>query len=108
MKDAEIKEGAKSIVEAKVESSVGMMVNLDHTIYFHRRREIRADNWLCTGMGDGTGRGNWWQVVCRRWVIFFPIPIVCRRYFHWSNMPLRVSWTCQKTIKDVAHDPSFP
>ena len=39
---------------------VGMMVSLDHTIYFHRPREVRADEWLCTEMEtpwSGEGRG---------------------------------------------------
>ena len=27
-----------------------MMVSLDHTIYFHRPREVRADDWLCSEM----------------------------------------------------------
>lgn len=39
---------------------VGMIVSLDHTIYFHRPREFRADAWLyCEGdspwAGDGRG-----------------------------------------------------
>ncbi|KAL8715560.1 MAG: hypothetical protein Q9220_000896 [cf. Caloplaca sp. 1 TL-2023] len=41
-------------------ASVGMMVSLDHTIYFHRPRQIRADEWLLSEMespwsGDGRG-----------------------------------------------------
>ncbi|KAL8688412.1 MAG: hypothetical protein Q9218_005672 [Villophora microphyllina] len=40
--------------------SIGMMVSLDHTIYFHRPREIRADEWLLSEnetpwSGDGRG-----------------------------------------------------
>lgn len=31
-------------------SSVGIIVSLDHTIYFHRPREIRVDDWLCSEM----------------------------------------------------------
>lgn len=40
--------------------SVGMMVSLDHTIYFHRPREVKADEWMCTEMEtpwSGEGRG---------------------------------------------------
>ncbi|KAG8528898.1 uncharacterized protein KY384_006587 [Bacidia gigantensis] len=40
--------------------NVGMMVSLDHTIYFHRPREIRADEWLFSEMESpwaGQGRG---------------------------------------------------
>ena len=42
------------------ERSVGMMVSLDHTIYFHRPREVKADEWMCTEMEtpwSGEGRG---------------------------------------------------
>ena len=40
--------------------SIGMMVSLDHTIYFHRPRDIRADEWLFSESespwaGDGRG-----------------------------------------------------
>ncbi|GAB7354974.1 hypothetical protein MBLNU459_g5588t1 [Dothideomycetes sp. NU459] len=39
---------------------VGMMVSLDHTIYFHSPRDFRADEWMFTEMespwaGDGRG-----------------------------------------------------
>ena len=40
--------------------SIGMMVSLDHTIYFHRPREVKADEWMCTEMEtpwSGEGRG---------------------------------------------------
>lgn len=39
---------------------LGMMVSLDHTIYFHRPREFRADEWMFTEMDSpwaGDGRG---------------------------------------------------
>lgn len=39
---------------------VGMMVSLDHTIYFHRPREVKADEWLYSEMEtpwSGEGRG---------------------------------------------------
>lgn len=42
------------------EAQVGMMVSLDHTIYFHRPREVKADEWMCTEMQtpwSGQGRG---------------------------------------------------
>ena len=40
--------------------SIGMMVSLDHTIYFHNPRAFRADEWMFTEMetpwaGDGRG-----------------------------------------------------
>ena len=31
-------------------SSVGMIVSLDHTIYFHRPRDVRVDDWLYAEM----------------------------------------------------------
>ena len=39
---------------------IGMMVSLDHTIYFHNPRHFRADEWIFTEMettwaGDGRG-----------------------------------------------------
>jgi len=39
---------------------IGMMVSLDHTIYFHNARAFRADEWIFTEMespwaGDGRG-----------------------------------------------------
>lgn len=39
---------------------IGMMVSLDHTIYFHEPRSFRADEWLFTEMASpwsGDGRG---------------------------------------------------
>ncbi|KAI1610083.1 palmitoyl-CoA hydrolase [Exophiala viscosa] len=46
---------------------VGMMVSLDHTIYFHNPRAFRADEWMLTEMESpwaGDGRG---LVVQRIW-----------------------------------------
>jgi acyl-coenzyme A thioesterase 1/2/4 len=39
---------------------LGMMVSLDHSIYFHRPRDLRADEWLFAEMDSpwaGDGRG---------------------------------------------------
>ena len=69
MEAAEIREGARGIVEGRQESSVGMMVSLDHTIYFHRPRDVRADEWLCTEMESpwaGEGRGLVFQRIWNR------------------------------------------
>ncbi|KAF2143294.1 uncharacterized protein K452DRAFT_286121 [Aplosporella prunicola CBS 121167] len=55
-----LKEG-KSLTAAKEERpEIGMMVSLDHTIYFHNPRNFRADEWMFTEMespwaGDGRG-----------------------------------------------------
>jgi len=50
--------GAESNTENRPE--IGMMVSLDHTIFFHRPRDFRADDWLLAEMdtkwaGDGRG-----------------------------------------------------
>ncbi|KAL8868239.1 MAG: hypothetical protein Q9174_005120, partial [Haloplaca sp. 1 TL-2023] len=40
--------------------TIGIMVSLDHTIYFHRPREIKADEWLLSeneSPWSGDGRG---------------------------------------------------
>lgn len=45
---------------------VGMMVSLDHTIYFHEPKAFRADEWLFTEMGTpwaGDGRGLVFQKI---------------------------------------------
>jgi acyl-CoA thioesterase 8 len=44
---------------------IGMMVSLDHSIYFHEPRRVRADEWMFTEMESpwaGDGRG----VVCQK------------------------------------------
>ncbi|KAG8630655.1 hypothetical protein KVT40_002274 [Elsinoe batatas] len=52
LKNGEVSEGSRP--------EVGMMVSLDHTIYFHEPRAFRADEWMFTEMespwaGDGRG-----------------------------------------------------
>ena len=44
----------------RVQREVGMMVSLDHAIFFHRPREVRADEWILSERqtpwaGDGRG-----------------------------------------------------
>jgi acyl-CoA thioesterase 8 len=56
LKEAEEAEASMS----KKQPRIGMMVSLDHTIYFHAPRDFRADEWLYTEMmspwaGDGRG-----------------------------------------------------
>ncbi|KIW04887.1 acyl-CoA thioesterase II [Verruconis gallopava] len=46
--------------QKKIVPQVGMMVSLDHTIYFHNPKALKADEWLFTEMespwaGDGRG-----------------------------------------------------
>lgn len=58
--ECEAKKNSKNTSETPPNVVVGMMVSLDHTIYFHRPREVKADEWLCTEMEtpwSGEGRG---------------------------------------------------
>lgn len=48
------------IISTNKRPEIGMMVSLDHTIYFHNPRNFRADEWMFTEMetpwaGDGRG-----------------------------------------------------
>ncbi|KAL8926010.1 MAG: hypothetical protein Q9208_003151 [Pyrenodesmia sp. 3 TL-2023] len=50
-------------------ASIGIMVSLDHTIYFHRPREVRADDWLLAeneSPWSGDGRGLVFQRIWNR------------------------------------------
>jgi acyl-CoA thioesterase 8 len=57
----ESKKGAKGSSEKKKpRARIGMMVSLDHTIYFHQPRKFRADEWMFAEMSSpwsGDGRG---------------------------------------------------
>jgi len=51
---------SKGPLSATERKEIGMMVSLDHTIYFHEPRAFRADEWMCSEMespwaGDGRG-----------------------------------------------------
>lgn len=46
--------------QSKDQKEVGMMVSLDHSIYFHNPRAFRADEWMLIEMESpwaGEGRG---------------------------------------------------
>jgi acyl-CoA thioesterase 8 len=52
-----LRNGEESAIDTP---EIGMMVSLDHTIYFHNPRNFRADEWIFTEMetpwaGDGRG-----------------------------------------------------
>jgi len=63
--DRKPKEKAKGISGAELtkkerKAKLGMMVSLDHSIYFHQPRKFRADEWMFTEMSSpwsGDGRG---------------------------------------------------
>lgn len=49
-----------SIIKRKDSREIGMMVSLDHTIYFHNPQALKADDWLLASMDSpwaGEGRG---------------------------------------------------
>jgi len=53
-------EGNGKLEEFRGQPQLGMMVSLDHTIYFHNPKKVRADDWMYVEMeapwaGDGRG-----------------------------------------------------
>jgi hypothetical protein len=49
-----------SIIKRRDPREIGMMVSLDHTIYFHNARAFRADDWILSVVDSpwaGEGRG---------------------------------------------------
>jgi len=49
-----------NIVMRDQRPEIGMMVSLDHTIYFHSPKDFRADEWMfteCESPWSGDGRG---------------------------------------------------
>ncbi|KAK6063738.1 Acyl-coenzyme A thioesterase 8 [Seiridium cupressi] len=53
-------EGSGSVESMKGQPAIGMMVSLDHVIYFHNPKQVRADEWMFAEMespwsGDGRG-----------------------------------------------------
>ncbi|KAI9705671.1 MAG: hypothetical protein M1820_005081 [Bogoriella megaspora] len=62
-------EGLDVDTTGKKRPEIGMMVSLDHTIYFHSPRDFRADDWLFTEMHSpwaGDGRGLVFQHIYTR------------------------------------------
>jgi acyl-CoA thioesterase II len=56
----------ESSMELNQSRRVGMMVSLDHTIFFHNQRLLRADEWLLTEVNThwaGAGRGLLYQKI---------------------------------------------
>ena len=52
--------GVDNVAEWEKRPRLGMMVSLDHSIYFHEPRRVRADEWMLSEMqspwsGDGRG-----------------------------------------------------
>ncbi len=70
--DMEEQENANSTLWKNPEverPQIGMMVSLDHTIYFHSPRDFRADEWMFTEMESpwaGDGRGLVFQKIWSR------------------------------------------
>jgi acyl-CoA thioesterase len=60
LKESEGLDGDAENVGENKRPEIGMMVSLDHTIYFHEPRRFRADEWMFTEMASpwsGDGRG---------------------------------------------------
>ncbi|TVY55464.1 Acyl-coenzyme A thioesterase 8 [Lachnellula cervina] len=61
VKEKQLMEGLEpDLTNEKGRPEVGMMVSLDHSIYFHEPRRFRADEWMLTEMSSpwsGDGRG---------------------------------------------------
>lgn len=52
--------GSPNTPAEQAKGQVGMMVSLDHTIYFHRPTEVKSDDWIFSEMEvpwSGEGRG---------------------------------------------------
>lgn len=67
LSEQEARELRTGVAKAAKQTEIGMMVSLDHTIYFHNRRGFRADEWIFTEMMSpwaGEGRG---LVMQRMW-----------------------------------------
>lgn len=76
---------------SKQQEKVGMMVSLDHTIYFHRPREVRVDEWMCSEMESpwaGEGRG-----------------VVMQRIWNRKGVLLA---TCVQEVRSFLSPPLFP
>ena len=59
LRNTEIKDG-KIVGFTERRPEIGMMVSLDHTIYFHNPKAFRADEWMfteCESPWAGDGRG---------------------------------------------------
>lgn len=72
-------------------ASIGIMVSLDHTIYFHRPRDIKADQWLLSeneSPWSGDGRGLVFQKI-------------------WNKEGKLVA-SCVQEVRREVSDPYFP
>ena len=60
IRSATVQDGQVVWKEEPERREIGMMVSLDHTIYFHAPKEFRADEWMfteCDSPWSGDGRG---------------------------------------------------
>lgn len=60
LRSLDVKDGEIVFKEGQRRPEIGMMVSLDHSIYFHSPRDFRADDWLyteCESPWSGDGRG---------------------------------------------------
>lgn len=91
-------------IPPKTKPTVGMMVSLDHSIYFHRPREVIADDWLLaenqtpwTGEGRGLvmqriwGRGGSLLATCVQEVFpksisILTFPLFSSKFTFWGRV----------------------
>ncbi|KAK0260535.1 hypothetical protein B0A54_13658 [Friedmanniomyces endolithicus] len=60
LRSVELRDGEVVWREGQARREIGMMVSLDHTIYFHSPKDFRADEWMfteCDSPWSGDGRG---------------------------------------------------
>ncbi len=72
-----------------------MMVSLDHNIYFHRPREVKADEWMFSEMQSpwsGQGRG---LVEQRIWNKEGRLVASCYQEVSWLLLVLILYLTCK-------------
>ena len=87
--------GSKNTFVTPKGASIGMMVSLDHIIYFHRPREVKADDWICTEMQtpwSGQGRG---LVEQRIWNKEGRLVATCYQEVSWLLLVLFLYMTCK-------------
>lgn len=60
LRSVDVNEKDEVVFKRETRPQIGMMVSLDHSIYFHNPRNFRADEWLyteCETPWSGDGRG---------------------------------------------------
>lgn len=94
------------VSEEEPPPEIGMMVSLDHSIYFHNPRDFRADEWMFTEMETpwtGDGRGLVFQKMFSRDGTLIAScvqevsPLMCMEKNFSANCP-RASFVCASLV----------